>query len=457
MSESRPMTPSAPPRRHDGRHRLAWCTLAFALICGGILRSVWIEDMEWKPDERWTYQMSQEVGRSRPWPWVAKASWLGFPNPGLNVWVFVPIGRIAATPTAMARVVVLLNLIGLVGFAGAVRAYLPPAEREPWIWGLALQAVSPYCVRLSRKIWPPSILTPFLLLLWISHQYRQVRWGAFTWGLVGALIGQVHLSGWFVAAGLVVGTLVAECTRRLPRSRYWHWWLFGTFLGLSIAVPWARALPSSTVASTAGPAGRTVTGRLLGCLYGLAASASSALPFQTLGLGHDSQEFQVGPHIGDFGTHVTELLGMFVVLAFVARIVARLIGAIVAPGLAWARRMITQGVGGRGDGDKFPSATDKIPGDSECALTRFYLWSTIALPGVIFMLAVDVYFYHYFFVFYPFLFVFGAMCMLPWRRALLGIVVAQALLSCAYLSFIHQKGGTNRGEYGVNYTRQGYR
>jgi hypothetical protein len=73
------------------------------------------------------------------------------------------------------------------------------------------------------------------------------------------------------------------------------------------------------------------------------------------------------------------------------------------------------------------------------------------------MLAVDVYFYHYFFVFYPFLFVFGAMCMLPWRRALLGIVVAQALLSWAYLSYIHQKGGTNRGEYGVNYTRQGYR
>jgi hypothetical protein len=25
------------------------------------------------------------------------------------------------------------------------------------------------------------------------------------------------------------------------------------------------------------------------------------------------------------------------------------------------------------------------------------------------------------------------------------------------LSYIHQKGGTNRGEYGVNYTRQGYR
>ena len=82
---------------------------------------------------------------------------------------------------------------------------------------------------MSRKIWPPSILTPLLLLLWISHQHRQARWGAFTWGLVGAVIGQVHLSGWFVAMGLVLGTVIAECRGSLPRSRYWHWWLLGMF------------------------------------------------------------------------------------------------------------------------------------------------------------------------------------------------------------------------------------
>ena len=228
-------------RHEDGRNRLAWWTLALALICGGILRWVWIEDMEWKNDEQWTYRMSQEVGRTRPWPSVGMPTSLKFPNPGLSVWIFVPIGRMAKTPTSMARVVVLLNMIGLIGFAGAVRAYLPPREREPWIWGLALQAVSPYAIRLSRKIWPPSILTPLLLLLWISHRYRLARWGAFTWGLVGALIGQVHLSGWFVAMGLAIGTVVAECRGSLPRSRYWHFWLLGSVLGLISALPWARA------------------------------------------------------------------------------------------------------------------------------------------------------------------------------------------------------------------------
>ena len=135
----------------------------------------------------------------------------------------------------------MLNMIGLIGFAWAVRVYLPAREREPWLWGLALQAVSPFAIRMSRKIWPPSTLTPLLLLLWISHQHRQSRWGAFAWGLVGALIGQVHLSGWFVAAGLFIGTVAAERLRCLPRSQNWRRWLLGTVLGLAIALPWASA------------------------------------------------------------------------------------------------------------------------------------------------------------------------------------------------------------------------
>ena len=45
--------------------------------------------------------------------------------------------------------------------------------------------------------------------------------------------------------------------------------------------------------------------------------------------------------------------------------------------------------------------------------TGFYLWSTLAIPGVFFALMIDDYFYHYFYVFCPFLFVMLAACMLP--------------------------------------------
>ncbi|MFI5458878.1 MAG: hypothetical protein ACHRXM_25905 [Isosphaerales bacterium] len=448
------MTTSTTSGSQDGRCRLAWWTLAIALICGGLLRSVWIEDMEWKEDERWSYRMSQEVGRTRPWPWVGMPTSLGFANPGLSVWMFVAIGRMVNTPTSMARVVVLLNMVALIGFAGAVRAYVPLREREPWLWGIALQAVSPFAIRLSRKIWPPSILTPFLLLLWISHQHRRARWGAFAWGLVGAVIGQVHLSGWFVATGLALGTLVAECRSSVPRSRYWHWWLFGSVLGLISALPWARALPTSTLPTAL--TGIMTMKRIPGYLYGLAVTASSVLPYSVLGLGHDARDFEVHPIIDGVRTHIPELLRLLIVLAVALRIVVRLIVAIVAPGLRRAWRLIAHGAGRRPDEDASASSEPAQAG-GECASTAFYLWSTMAIPGVIFVMTTNVYFYHYYFVLCPFLFVLIAVCLLPWRRVLLGLVVAQALLSYAFLSYVHQKGGTSRGEYGLTYARQGNR
>jgi hypothetical protein len=456
MRETRPMKPSPSSGGADGRCRLAWWTLALALICGGILRSTWIEDMEWKKDEQWSYRMSQEVGRTQPWPSVGMPTSLKFPNPGLSVWIFVPIGRLAKTPTSMARAIVFLNMIGLIGFAEAVRAYLPAREREPWIWGLALQAVSPYAVRLSRKIWPPSILTPLLLLLWIGHRHRLSRWGAFAWGLAGALIGQVHLSGWFVAAGLAIGTLVAEFRGRLPRSRHWHFWLCGTALGLIGALPWLYALRGLPLSPHAGHVIDRYIIRIIGYLYGVLASATSVLPYVMLGLGLDTQRYRDGPFIDGMAMHVPELLSIFIAMAIVVRLVARLIGAILASGLRWARRVIGHRAGGPGK-EEAATSGDTADARGEYPSTGFYLWSTLAIPGVIFVMITNEYFYHYYFVLCPFLFVWLAAIMLPWRHALLALVLAQAVMSGALLNFVHQQGGKIRGEYGSSYARQGNR
>ncbi len=136
----------------------------------------------------------------------------------------------------------------------------------------------------------------------------------------------------------------------------------------------------------------------------LVASATSVLPFSALGLGRDTPDFQIGPIIDGIPTHVPELLSRFIVLAIVVRIVARLIDAIVAPGLRWALRMIAHGAGRRRNGDASASREPAHAG-RECTSTGFYLWSTIAIPGVIFVLTTNVYFYHYYFVLCPFLFV----------------------------------------------------
>jgi hypothetical protein len=92
--------------------------------------------------------------------------------------------------------------------------------------------------------------------------------------------------------------------------------------------------------------------------------------------------------------------------------------------------------------------------DCDGASTGFYLWSAIAIPAVALFFATDVYFYHYFFVFCPLVFVLIARWILPWRRTLLGLVLAQALMAIIFLLYIHENGGCGRGEYGLCYGRQ---
>jgi hypothetical protein len=436
-----------------GPHRLAYWTLALALVYGGSLRLVWIEDMEWKEDEQWSYRMSQEVGRVRPWPIVGMPTSLKIPNPGLSVWAFVAIGRVAHSPTSMARAVALLNMAGLAAFAASVRLCLPAAQREPWLWGVALEAVNPFAIRMSRKIWLQSILTPWVWFLWISHRYRRTRWGATAWGLAGALIGQVHLSGWFVAAGLVIGTAVAEWKGGLPRMRTWLWWLLGTVLGLTSAIPWALSLRTLPLSVPVTSLGSTIEGRVVACLYGLIAASTGVLPFVALGLGSDQNDYMIGPKIFGKPTHVGDGLSWLILLLVTAILVIRLVSEVVVPGLRWIVRTIASGTGIGPDSPR-PQVDEPSHADEESASAGFYLWSTIAIPCALLTVTTKVFFYHYFFVMCPFVFVLLAVCPLPWRRALLVVVIAQAVLSLAFLSYIHEKGGTLKGDYGLTYARQ---
>jgi uncharacterized membrane protein YhaH (DUF805 family) len=453
---ARPAIPAKLPASSAVSLRLAYWVLALALVWGCVVRCVWPEDIEWKKDEQWCYRMGQEVGRTRPWPLIGMPTSLGIPNPGLSVWAFVPIGRLVSTPPSMARAIALLNVIALVGFAAAVHAYLPPTEREPWLWGLALQSVSPFAIRMSRKIWPPSLLMPFLLLLWVSHRHRQARWGSFAWGLVGTLIGQVHLSGWFVAAGLAIGTAVAEWRGALGRSRYWHWWLIGSLVGLVSALPWAYELPENPVAM---PAASVVVlfKHAFACVYELTAAATSILPYTVLGLGRHTSDYEISPIVGGIPAHIPDALDGLIAALITLRIVVRLGVALVGPAVRWIIRRITARGASASSSDAHPPSEPKS-NETRPASTGFYIWSMIALPCAIFVLTTNVYFYHYFFVMCPFLFVLLAALMLPWRRALLVLVIAQAVLGISFLSYIHERGGTTmHGEYGRTYARQANR
>jgi hypothetical protein len=444
MGEARP---AAVKGASVAETRLAWTAVVLAVVAGAALRWAWVGDIEWKKDEQFSYNASRDAGPIRTWPKFGMETSLHFPNPGLSVWAFIVIGRFAPSPTSMARVVQTLNVLALVGFAAAARAFVPAREREPWLWAVALQAVNPFAVRMSRKIWPPSVLPPFLLAFWVGHLHRRSRWGAFAWGLTGALMGQIHLSAWYVAAGLAAATAVADLRGGRPWPTRWGWWLAGGALGLLPALPWALAMPGTLPKR---PEFATQFYYLImawACLYLTAATTLDIFPEKVLGLGLASGHFEQGPMLDGAPTYGVLAVRFLTFLTVLGVAAARAFGGFVWPLLRRALR-----AAGR-PGGQAPSQAQSHP-ERGYPLARFYLRGGLLVPTVLYIFTVDVFFYHYFYVLNLLECLLLAVVVLPWRRALFVVVVAHALLSAAYLGYIHQNGGVTAGEYGVTYARQ---
>jgi hypothetical protein len=213
--------------------------LTIVLILGAAFRLVWISDMEYKADEAWTFEQVQQVREGGPVPALGMPTSQGFLNPGLSLWVFLPLAEIAniQDPRDLARAVVVLNIVALVGLAVFALLVVPRQEREVWLWAAALVAVNPLAVLFQRKIWPPSVFPVISVLFLLSWWYRERRWGALFWGLIGAGLGQIDGPGYFFAAGFVLWALLFE-RRRVA----WGSWFIGSCLGALPLIPWLNYL-----------------------------------------------------------------------------------------------------------------------------------------------------------------------------------------------------------------------
>ena len=212
--------------------------VALALVVGAALRLGFYGVIEWKGDEQWTFVHAQAMAASGVWPPVGMPSSVGAPNPGLSLWVFTWLMELGArTPPDLARAVQILDVAALVAFAAFGLFAIPKERREPWLWAAALWAVNPASIILERKIWTPSVLPlPAVGMLW-AWRYRRHPAAAFAWGLLGALMAQIHLGAGFFAAALLVWTLIAD-RRGFP----WIGWLAGSLVGALPAIPWALDL-----------------------------------------------------------------------------------------------------------------------------------------------------------------------------------------------------------------------
>lgn len=209
--------------------------LVAAIAVGVVLRLIWPGDIEYKFDEWYSYERVCHVGQTEPFPWFGMPTSVGTANPGLSVWAFLGLGQVFPIhePPDLARAVSIVNILAIVLLVVFAMRCVPRAEREPWLWAAALVAVNPLAILFQRKIWPPSLFPILTLAMLWGWWRRERRGGAFTWGLVGALLGQIQASGYFFAAGFALWAALFDRKRVA-----WRNWFFGSFVGTIPLMPW---------------------------------------------------------------------------------------------------------------------------------------------------------------------------------------------------------------------------
>jgi hypothetical protein len=404
-----------------------------ALVLGAILRLAWLSDMEYKGDERWTFERTQRIPGLEPWPPLGMASSVGLLNPGLSLWFFVVLAKLARAhdPVALARAVVACNLAAFaILFAVALRAFRG-LERRAWLWGLALAAVNPTAIALERKIWPPCVFPLFCAFFLVGWLRRDRRWGGALWGFIGALLGQVQMSGFFYAASFVLWeATLGRC--RVPRVKTrWIAWFAGSCLGTVPLLPWLaylRVQHDYAPTHDFGPA--------------LALRGFRNWISDMLGLGLD---YPLGSEYWDFlRSPLVWTRDLFPALYLQGAAFA--LGAYVLA-CALASLGKTRGLTG--------ALRHAIRSQSE---TAFTVGAAFFGFGVLLNFVVIVVQRQYTEVTFPLEWVCAAYLTLkhvtPRRRILATLLAVQLCLSLAFLIYIHENHGAPGGDYGLAYRWQ---
>ncbi|GIW78702.1 MAG: hypothetical protein KatS3mg105_0509 [Gemmatales bacterium] len=429
------MTPI--PSSDDNTPNSYWLPLgllALVLICGCVLRLVYVEDMEYKGDEAWTFRHSVEKSGAA-FPWLGMPMSTGPRNPGMSLWVFMVLSRIGGVvePTDLARCVQVLNILALLLLVAFAFRFVEKTEREVWLWASALVAVNPLAVLFQRKIWPPSVLPLFVIIMLSGWWCRRRFWGAFLWGWVGACLGQIHGPGFFFAAGFFLWAWLFD-----RRGVRWTGWLAGSVLAAWPMIPWVWHLFQ-------GPHGHSTTDvtweHILEAKFWLRWITESWGLGLKYSLHRQFVEFLKGPFLAGEPTYF--VAGLHAVVVTLGILILWRGGKKL-----WANR--------HGWRDLFIGRESATAFTISAAFWGFGLLLTFSMLPI---------HRHYMIVLFPLEFVWLAHLALGirgsttdhrrWgRRLLAGMVVAQLLITICFLHFIHANGGATGGDYGLAYRLQ---
>lgn len=419
--------------------------LPLSLLVALVLRLVWLEDMEWKEDEHYNFIVTQLIGRTDPWPWFGMPSGVYIPNPGMSVWAFVWLARLTGveTPIGLMRALALLAVLGIAGIMAFALTHLKSEkEREPWLWGACIAAVNPLIVSVHRKLWPEpffAFLTPIVITAW---WHRRKLGGAFAWGAIGAILGQVHMSGFFFSAALALWTALSAERREV----HWRGWFAGSTLAALPLLPWIQHVRTHPAAypATSGWAEAVQLkfwvfwisdpfGLHLGNLLGL-----------NLGPRHFDQlsDFARWPLLGSFPTYfvgVAHVLLVFLLLML----------------LAWAGRAAWQWL--RKNRRSLSWTKVRAQALPESDPTGLLISSSlIGFGGLMTLIGLRIRRY-YMMVSFPLEGVWMARWFLTrpviGRRILMIIWSLELLISASFLIYVHWNGGSPAGDYGPSFSR----
>lgn len=403
--------------RHSQRYLL---TVVLFIIVGSALRLLWATDMEWKSEEKWMFEQAQQIARGvAPLPIVGMRSGVKLPNPGMTVWWFALIAKFAHDPIAMVRWVQFLNILTIWLFFGFVFWQIAPQKRQPWLWGLAIASVNPLAVVLSRKIWIPDLLTPFCFLVFLGHWFRKKYWGSFLWGIAGALIGQVHMGGFFYTFGLLLATIWQDNKHKNLKKIRWIAWLIGTVLGSIPLIPWLWA-----VLPHMGGYSRTIVSLLVPKFYfhwwTTALGVNLSNPLQKVFWSYFLRE----PVIFNIPTYLMIPAHLF------------LLGIGIYPLYKYFQYR------------KQPRTFVNEEVDAEL---NFYLKALAFGVGGVFTLSGVTVQPYYIIIVFPFLYIWLALVYKNKTRLLTTITLVQLFITLTFLTFIHRTGGMPGRGYGIVY------
>jgi hypothetical protein len=397
------------------------------ITIGLILRVIWPADMEWKDDEKIMYAAAREAFDNGTLPAAGMRSGGGIVNPGMSVGAFALIAAFTNDPVAMNQVVQVLNVIGVLCFLLFVFLKVEKREKEIWLAGIALAAISPLAVIFSRKIWAQDILPIISFLVILTNAYRGKGWCAFLWGLSGALIGQIHMSGFFFAGGLFIFTLVHDHVNKIKFR--WGYWIAGSFLGSLTLIPWILFMLHNP----------QITRQSFMNIFQFNFFIYWFIDSQGLNVYYSLRR--------DFWQYLKEpiLFGVPTYLAAVAQLFLVATAVYTITKIFNLSKKVFQ---------RIKQRTFLVEIFTNISLTRFYLLSILLGLGVLMTLSGSTINPHYLICAFPFQYIFLAKVLEKNRILFRSVIIAQMIITITFLVFIHTNKGAPNGDYKKTYSSQ---